>query len=550
MMKRLTRPLLLLVLLRAVAAQAAATSVDVFLLGGQSNAAGRGAISELPDPSILYNKGIMLYHSASMNSGQPARQWTTLRPASNSAGNFGPEIGFGNRMAELYPGRHIAIIKHAVGATDLGADWNPGANSRDVDHFGPQFATFVETVESGIASLIAQGYTPVIKGMLWQQGERDARNSSYGPVYDRNLSNFIKRVRAQFSAPGMPFVFGQVLPAVLVGYDYRDHVRMGQFSVDEDSGQEYATDGARLVMADDLPMNSDNLHVSAAGQLELGIRFADSLAWLVAANTIDFNADGQIDKADISALIDYWHQDEPAYDIAPPPFGDGIVDVQDLIVVADHLFMDIPPAGLIAYWKLDETEGSVAYDSAGLSDGALSGDPDWEPANGRIDGALRLDGTNDVVTTPFVLDPSRGPFGVLAWIKGGAPGQVALSQQNGANWLMADVVEGALRTDLKKPGTTGRNASPPGPPLSSSTIVTDGDWHRIAFITDGSRRILYVDGVEVAGDITPALEPASDGLYIGAGSNLESAGFFSGLIDDVRIYETALSADEIAALAQ
>ena len=300
-MKRLIQLLSLSVVLSAPFTPANGSNVDVFLLGGQSNAAGRGVISELPDSSVLYNTGIMLYHSASMNSGQPARQWTTLRPASNSAGNFGPEIGFGNRMADLYPGRQIAIIKHAVGGTDLGANWNPGTNSNDSDHFGPQFMTFVETVDSGIDSLIAEGYTPVIKGMLWQQGERDARNSSYGPAYDRNLSHFIGRVRAQFNAPNMPFVYGQVLPVALSGYAYRDQVRQGQFNVDEDSGHVFATDGARLVMADDLPMNSDNLHVSAAGQFELGIRFADALASVVSANAVDFNTDRKIDKADISS---------------------------------------------------------------------------------------------------------------------------------------------------------------------------------------------------------------------------------------------------------
>ncbi len=549
-MKRFIQLLSLSVLLSAPFTQANGSNVDVFLLGGQSNAAGRGATSELSDSSVLYNTEIMLYHSVSMNSGQPARQWTTLRPASNSTGYFGPEIGFGSRMEELYPGRQIAIIKHAVGGTDLGANWNPGTNSNDSDHFGPQFMTFVETVDSGIDTLIAQGYTPVIKGMLWQQGERDARDSSYGPAYDRNLSHFIGRVRAQFDAPSIPFVYGQVLPVALSGYAYRDQVRQGQFNVDEDSGHVFATDGARLVMADDLPMSSDNLHVSAAGQIELGIRFADALASVVSASAVDFNTDGKVDKEDVSLLIDYWHQDEPTHDIAPPPFGDGIVDVQDLIVVADHLFQEIPPTDLIAYWKLDEVEGGFAYDSIGLSDGTLSGDPQWEPANGRQDGALRFDGIDDFASTPFVLNPSLGSFTVLAWVKGGVPGQVIISQQSGVNWLMADNVGGTLRTGLKKAGTMGRNASPPGPPLVSSTTITDGDWHWIGFVRDGSSRILYVDGVEVAADTATDLEPASEGLNIGAGGNLEFGSFFSGLIDDIRVYETALSLEEIASLIE
>ncbi|MHC4206701.1 MAG: Kelch repeat-containing protein [Planctomycetota bacterium] len=56
----------------------------------------------------------------------------------------------------------------------------------------------------------------------------------------------------------------------------------------------------------------------------------------------DFNGDGIVDSADMCMMIDYWGTDEPSYDIAPPPFGDGIIDVQDLIVLAEHLFYVYP----------------------------------------------------------------------------------------------------------------------------------------------------------------------------------------------------------------
>ncbi len=154
------------------------------------------------------------------------------------------------------------------------------------------------------------------------------------------------------------------------------------------------------------------------------------------------------------------------------------------------------------------------------------------------------------MSTPHIISPSGGDFSVFAWIKGGAAGQVILSQESAANWLMADSVDAALRTDLRQPGTTGRGATPPGPPLTSAAVITDGDWCQIGFVRDGSNRILYVDGIEVARDMAANIEPASGGLYIGAGANLGSGSFFSGMIDDLRIYETALGAEEIAALAQ
>jgi hypothetical protein len=72
-------------------------------------------------------------------------------------------------------------------------------------------------------------------------------------------------------------------------------------------------------------------------------------------------------------------------------------------------------------------------------------------------------------------------------------------------------------------------------------VVTDGDWHRVGFVRDGSDRILYVDDIEVARDTATNLESASGGLYIGAGSDLEPGALWSGLIDDVRIYSRALA---------
>jgi len=158
-----------------------------------------------------------------------------------------------------------------------------------------------------------------------------------------------------------------------------------------------------------------------------------------------------------------------------------------------------------------------------------------------MDGALHFDGIDDFVGTDFVLDPAHNLFSVFSWIKGGAPGQVVLSQESGVNWLMADSVDGALQTDLKEPATGGRDPKPAGPPLICSTVITDGDWHRVGFVRDSINRILYVDDVEVARDTASNLEAASGGLYIGAGNGLEPATFWAGLIDDIRIYNRIVS---------
>jgi Tol biopolymer transport system component len=80
---------------------------------------------------------------------------------------------------------------------------------------------------------------------------------------------------------------------------------------------------------------------------------------------VDLNSDGIVDSADVCIMVDHWGEDYSLCDIGPMPWGDGIVDIEDLKVLAEHLFEEVLPFGLVAYWRLDETEGSIAEDTAG-----------------------------------------------------------------------------------------------------------------------------------------------------------------------------------------
>jgi hypothetical protein len=89
--------------------------------------------------------------------------------------------------------------------------------------------------------------------------------------------------------------------------------------------------------------------------------------------------------------------------------------------------------------------------------------------------------------------------------------------------------------------------------LGSESVITDDQWHHVGLVYDlnALHRYLYVDGIEVAKDSDFVAGVGSDGgLYIGADKTLDAASFFFGLIDDVRIYNNVMSAEEIAALAQ
>jgi len=247
------------------------------------------------------------------------------------------------------------------------------------------------------------------------------------------------------------------------------------------------------------------------------------------ASQPDINGDGIIDIKDLLRIVEFWNQNDPIVDIAPYPFGDGIVDVLDLDLLLSLWEQPVDDTTLVAFWTLDEAEGTIALDSAGINDAIIFGNPLWQPDSGMIDGAIQLDGIDDCVivgSNPNIID---GPFSVIAWVKGGGPGQIVLSQIGGSNWLSADPIEGNLLTELQKNGRSGK-------PLLSQTNITDGYWHRISLVWDGSNRTLYVDGIAVAEDTQDSLEDSNGGLYLGCGKGMEVGTYWSGLIDDVRIY--------------
>ncbi|MBN2130839.1 MAG: hypothetical protein JW741_15160 [Sedimentisphaerales bacterium] len=243
---------------------------------------------------------------------------------------------------------------------------------------------------------------------------------------------------------------------------------------------------------------------------------------------VDFNGDGMVDIKDLLRMIESWGQYDPDLDIGPTVFGDGIVDAADLEILMSHWGQEIPNPYLIAHWKLDEAEGLIAEDSAGHNDATVIGTPTWRSAGGAVDGALELDGATFVVAD-FLLNPQEGPFSVFAWVNGGAPGQVIVSQEAGANWLSSDAATGALMTELRSGDRLSKA-------LSCEAAITDGTWHRVGFTWDGSNRRLYVDDILVAEDTDVALGACNGGLNIGCGKVMAPGSLFTGLIDDVRIY--------------
>lgn len=256
--------------------------------------------------------------------------------------------------------------------------------------------------------------------------------------------------------------------------------------------------------------------------------------WELSGPSPDLDGSGIVDIEDLLRLIESWGQEDASADLAPGFFGDGIVDAKDLEAVMGYWGRDLR---LVAHWTLDEAVGTTACDMVSGESAAVMGDAEWQPVSGAIGGALAFDGANDFVVTQLVLDPAHGPFSAYLWVKGGAPGQVIISQAEGADWLATDASGGTLMTGLARP-PGGRTAPSP---LVSECVITDGAWHCVGLVWDGMNRVLYVDDVLVAEDAQPSLAGSTGRLNIGCGKDQTPGTFWSGLMDDIRIYNQAVN---------
>jgi Tol biopolymer transport system component len=99
---------------------------------------------------------------------------------------------------------------------------------------------------------------------------------------------------------------------------------------------------------------------------------------------VDINGDGIVDAADMCIIVDNWGTDNKLCDIGPMPWGDGIVDVEDLKILSEHLFVEVDDPTLVAHWPLDETEGVVVGDMVSENHAYTVGDPVWQPDGGQV----------------------------------------------------------------------------------------------------------------------------------------------------------------------
>jgi hypothetical protein len=234
---------------------------------------------------------------------------------------------------------------------------------------------------------------------------------------------------------------------------------------------------------------------------------------------------------------------------------DCVVDYLDLEVLAnDWLLADSfittsnpGAANLAAQYRFD---GDVQDSSGKGNNGTINGDPTWVAA-GKVGSALRFDGDGDYVDcgAGATLNITNGVT-IAAWIKLSVTGldqKIVGNQDNSTGGYKMTVytndrVEFEIRTSAGA-GTLNRT-------VAGGTALATGVWyHVVGVYSEGGYLRTYVNGVLDRELITTAVLGTSTGtLKIGCEPYTTTANFFNGIIDDLRIYNKALSAGEIAYL--
>lgn len=297
------------------------TTLDVYILAGQSNAAGFTPVAGLykgytyggtVDQEKLseYENGYtdVLYYGVTQ-SADPASLNTQLSYVHSGLGHagsrIGPELGFAEAMSQYYGGSagKAAVLKYAVGATSLGNFQNSTSDEFGtwmspsmIEEYGEEnlclnagllYENLLVTVRMGLQAMIEAGYEPVIRGVMWMQGEADSTREDLANLYQKHLSALITDLRGDLTelmtalditqdCSATPFVIGKI-GADLQNAAYEDVVREQMQKTAASMTAVRCAETEDLLVPDPND-NNDVWHFSAKGILAVGNRFAEMLA--------------------------------------------------------------------------------------------------------------------------------------------------------------------------------------------------------------------------------------------------------------------------------
>lgn len=222
-----------------------------------------------------------------------------------------------------------------------------------------------------------------------------------------------------------------------------------------------------------------------------------------------------------------------------------LVGCDGVFGISSYSVPDAAPSRLLAWYPLDESTGTTFTDASGRGHIGTCTSPRCPVAAvGHIDGAMRFDGVDDRIdiSGDGELETTAG-FTVAFWLwvddlsHGGCPVNKQYGAASSDSWQLCLSPSGEiiLYTDS-------------GSVISTSTLAT-GSWHHLALRHDGSEAALLLDGTDVGVTLTSILYDA-DPVTLGSDVNSgQPTSPITGMLDDVRIYDHALSSGEIRGLA-
>lgn len=292
-------------------------AIDVYLIAGQSNAAGQTPINGLYN-GYTYGgsvdnekvkeyengyKNIFYYGATKLNDPSKGNmEFDVVRAGEGTAAAYmGPELGFGEYASPILEkaNKQAAIIKYAVGATGFANSTSDVCNAygnwlsttsleEEADNLvaksGLLYTNLLSIIESGLRDLIDRGFTPVIKGFMWFQGCADAGSKTIASMYAHHLTNLINDLRNDIASieTKLAMQHGKVETAVakindnLIKADYEDIVREQIQLVSETVDDVRVIDTKGMVVPNPED-NNDPWHFSSKDILEVGRMFAQVL---------------------------------------------------------------------------------------------------------------------------------------------------------------------------------------------------------------------------------------------------------------------------------
>lgn len=217
--------------------------MDLFLLIGQSNMAGRGKV-EAEDQVINPRIWKLDKEDHWVPSVDP------LHFDKPKIAGVGLGSSFARAIAEKYPDRFVGLIPSAVGGTRID-QWKPGSD------------LYNEAVRR---AKVAQAHG-TLKGILWHQGESDSVAARV-PTYLANLKEIAEHLRADLNAPDVPLIVGQIGRFHERKAPYTKQINQELLSVDK------VIPNSACATSEDLTDKGDQTHFDSPSLREFGKRYA------------------------------------------------------------------------------------------------------------------------------------------------------------------------------------------------------------------------------------------------------------------------------------